>query len=230
MKEIEGHPLLWHVLKRIAYSEVIDKIVLATSEKKQDSVLFELAKDMGFEAITGSEDDVLDRFYKVAVKYEPDVIVRLTADCPIIEPTMIDQIIKFYIKHKDKFDYVHRGDYYPEGVAEVEVFSYEILEKIWEEAEKKSDREHVTSYIWSHPDKFKIGEVNYNENLEDIRLEVDEFNDLKVVRKIYNALYQQGEIFHWAAVHEFLKNHPEIMVINKYIERNEGYQISLEND
>lgn len=230
MEDIKGHSLLWHVLTRVKYSKLIDKIILATSKNKQDEVLVNLAENMGIATFAGSETDVLDRFYKISIKYKPKLVVRLTADCPLIDPTMIDNIIKFYVEREGRFDYVHRGENYPEGVAEVEVFSHRTLKKVWSEARKKSEKEHVTSYIWNNPDKFKIGEIDFNSDFGNIRLEVDEANDLKVVRQIYNELYKEGEIFYWRDIWQYLKRHPEIIEINKDIERNEGYKRSLRND
>jgi len=229
MMDIVRKPMLWHVINRVKHAKRLDDIVIATTTLNEDKQILELASEMGVRSYAGSEDDVLDRYYQAAIIYKVDVIVRITADCPLIDPTVIDRAIEFYLNHD--FDYVGTGikPTYPDGL-DTEVFSFSALERAWKEATLASEREHVTPYIRKNPQIFNIKSLENDEDLSYMRWTVDEERDLKFVREIYKRLYKEGKIFYMEDILNLLKKHPELMDINKGIIRNEGYLKSIKED
>ena len=229
LKKLAGKLLLWHLIMRLKKAKQIDQIIIATTSKKEDDVIAELAKETGISNFRGGEEDVLHRYYQAAKKYKVEIIVRITADCPLIDPKLVDKIIKYFLNNS--FDYVSNvhPPTYPDGL-DVEIFPYGVLEEVWRKAEKLSEREHVTSYIGKHPETFKIGNVENEIDLSYMRWTVDEERDLKFVKEIYRRLYKNNKIFYMEDVLNLLKKEPELMKINKGILRNEGYAKSLKKD
>lgn len=230
MTDILGKPMLWHLINRLGNSKLIDKIVLAAPDKESDKAMLKLARDMGIGSYAGSETDVLDRYYQAAKKFNADTIVRITGDCPLIDPELVDEIINYYIKNKNQFDIVHNGTSYPDGIAETEIFSFSVLKEAWEKARLVSEREHVTAYIWKNPGKFRSATIENKEDLSDLRLVVDDEKDLKLVREIFKNLYKEGDVFHLKDIISFLNKNPHLADLNRDTIRNEGYMKSLEKD
>ena len=231
MAEISGKPMLWHVINRVKQAENIDEIILITTKNIEDNLTVEVAESCGVNTFRGSEKDVLDRFYRAAIKYDINVIVRVTADCPVIDPQIIDTMVNYYMKHPD-LDCVGMGDPNPcpDGL-DTELFTFKSLKTAFKDAKLESEREHVTPYLWKHPDKFKIEYMfKAKKNLAKYRWTVDEESDLKFIREIYKRLYKKGEIFHTKDILELLSRNPELMEINSGIVRNEGYIKSLKED
>jgi spore coat polysaccharide biosynthesis protein SpsF len=237
LTDIVGKPMLWHVINRLKKAKFIDEIIVATSEKEEDELIINLAQENGVKGFAGSEEDVLDRYFQAAKNYKADVIVRITADCPLIDPDVVDKVIKYFLEND--YDYVSNTDdmggrkarkpTYPDGL-DTEVFSFAVLERTWKEAKMLSEREHVTSYIWKHPKIFKISSIKCDENLSNMRWTVDRKEDLMFVRAVYKKLYRTDTIFNMNDILSLLKTHPELMNINRGITRNEGYRKSLEKD
>ena len=180
----------------------------------------------------GSLNDVLDRYYQAAKITNASVVVRLTADCPIIDPAVIDSIIGVY--KNGTYDYVANtappeGITYPEGM-DVEVFSMSALENAWNYATKPSEREHVTFYFWKNIDKFKCFRADLTYNRSNYRLTVDYFEDFLLVSKILEALYSKDKLFSMNDILEFLDQNPDIFQINNKIESFSGWEASLSKD
>lgn len=229
MKTLSGRPMLWHIITRLSYSKKIENIIVATTERQEDSVIVKLASEMGINFYCGSSEDVLDRYYQSAKIFNVDPLVRITADCPLIDPEIVDNIVDYY--SKSTFDYVTNTiePTMPDGL-DTEVFSFKTLEKAWTEAKKPSEREHVTPYIRNHPELFKLGNYEYEIDLSGMRWVVDEESDYRLISEVYKYLYKDGEIFYMNDVLNLLPRYPELNDINKNIKRNEGYIKSLEND
>lgn len=226
---IEGRPMLWHVVERVRRSKYISQIVIATTEKSQDDVLAEFARTSRLGLYRGSEEDVLDRFYQAAIVHGVQSIVRVTPDCPLHDPVVIDAVVSEYLR--GGYDYAANTlTYtYPEGL-DVEVFSFHALERAWKEAAKQSDREHVTSYIRNHPDVFRIKDVRGPYQCGTFHWSVDEPADLEFVHAVYRHLYREGAIFGLEEVLALLKAHPNLAQINAGVEINAGYKKSLRED
>lgn len=215
MREILGKPALWHLVNRLSKARLVDKIVIATSDKERDKPILKLAQELGVGSFAGSEEEVLDRYYQAARKYDAETIVRVTADCPLIDPELVDKIIGKYLESKGELDYVRKGLSYPDGL-DVEVFSFAALKKAWREAKKKSQRgEYVTTYIWGNPELFKTLTVESEEDLSHMRWVVDYERDFELVTEIFKNLYKEGEVFHLRDILDFLNKHPELAESNR---------------
>lgn len=228
--DIQGKPLLAHVIDRIREAKLIDQIVIATTDNEKDRAIVEFAQSQGISYYIGSEEDVLDRFYQAAKEYGANIIIRITPDDPFKDPEVIDKVGGYYLSHKGKYDYVSNTikPTYPEGL-DVEVFSFGALEKAWREAKKSSDREHVTPYIWNHPEIFKLANVENDADLSHLRWTLDNKADLRFTREVYAKLYH-GQVFLMKDILALLHAEPELRYINQGIARNAGYLKSLEQE
>jgi spore coat polysaccharide biosynthesis protein SpsF len=224
---IVGKPMLWHVIDRLKHCRNVDLIVVASTIKEDDKPVLELARESGAGSFAGSEEDVLDRYYQAAKKFNADIIVRITSDCPLIDPQIVDRLVTYF--RNNKIDYVNTGPSFPEGV-DSEVFSFAALETSWKRAKKRFEREHASMYIHGHPEEFKVARIENKTDMSYIRFTVDTMEDFVVVVKIFENLYKKGEVFHLQEIVDFLKGHPEITSINKDITRNEGFLSSLKKE
>jgi spore coat polysaccharide biosynthesis protein SpsF (cytidylyltransferase family) len=230
LKSILGKTSIEREIERIKKSALCQKIILAIPSDKKNDILEKIAKQAKILVFRGSEDDVLDRFYQAAKAFQLKDVVRLTGDCPLFDWQVCDEVISFYLDNK--FDYVSnvRPPTFPDGL-DVEIFSFKALEKMWQDAKLKSEREHVTPYIANHPEIFKIGNLVRNGNdLSTLRLTLDEPKDLILIRKIYGALYKKKRFFNLEDILKFLSCNPKLLKINKKIQRNEGLTKSLKED
>lgn len=235
--DIVGQPMIWHVVNRVKSAKKINKVVLATSDQPADQKVIAVARQIGVDSYAGSESDVLDRYYQAAKKYNADIIVRVTGDCPLVDPNIIDQTVEYFLNND--FDYVstaHTNESmnsaYPDGL-DTEVFNFSSLAKAWQEAKLKSEREHVTPYIWKNPKIFKISNWQGDDCDQDyskMRWTVDEECDLKFVREVYKNLYSNKNVFSMKDILNLLKKNPELTEINSDIQRDEGYIKSLKSD
>ena len=176
LADIIGKPMLIRVIERVEKSKLINDIVVATTTREEDKQIILACIKKGVSWFAGSEQDVLDRFYKVALKYHPNFIVRITADCPLIDPMVIDKTVGLFLEKG--FDYASNIGTYPDGL-DTEILTFEALERTWKEASSAYDREHVTTYIRNNPEKFKIGQLMPPEPItQDYHWSVDEQEDL----------------------------------------------------
>ena len=219
LKPILNKPMIELLLSRLSRSTELDEIVVATSKEKRDDKLESTVESLGFKCTRGSEKDVLDRFYKSAKFLEADVIVRITGDCPLVDSHLVDECIREY--KKQKVDYFSNIDpvTYPDGL-DIEVMSFQSLERANLEAETDFDREHVTPYI-RNSDSFSKSSIQHEEDLSGQRWSVDEPEDLIVVSKIFEY-FSPDIFFGWKKVIELLDIRPELFEENKIIKNNEG--------
>jgi spore coat polysaccharide biosynthesis protein SpsF (cytidylyltransferase family) len=222
IKKIEGKTILEHVILRLKKVKRGTLIILATTNKKEDDVLEKIAQKCKVAVYRGSEADVLDRFYQAAKLFNIDPIVRITADCPLIDPKIVEKVIKFYIG--GNYDYVSNTHpvSYPDG-QDVEVFSFKTLKKTWEKATSDFDREHVVDYILKNPNIFKMGNVANNKDISSIRITLDEKEDMALIKKIYKELYAKNQFFGMREMLQLFKQKPELIKINQHIPKTEGY-------
>ncbi len=227
--DLAGKPVLEHIIERVKEAEKIEKIIVATSENKQDSQIVDLAKKTGIDHFQGKEEDVLDRFYQTAKFFQLDDIVRITGDCPMIDPEIIDQVIDLY--QKEQLDYANNSvpSSFPDGL-DVEVFSFQALEKAQAEAKLSSQREHVTMYFWQNPEIFKQRTLKNSVDLSARRWTLDEKQDYQMFKKVFNQLYRKNPNFRLKDALLFFEQNPEIEKINQGIDRNEGLTKSFKQD
>jgi spore coat polysaccharide biosynthesis protein SpsF len=228
LTEIENRSMIWHVINRVKKIKSVQQIALITTTEKSDQVLLDIAENEGIVGFTGNTKDVLNRHYQCAQKILADPIIRITSDCPVIDPYLVEEMLQFFLKND--FDYVsniHPATY-PDGL-DAEIFSFQTLEKTALNAKLNSEREHVTPYIEKHPELFKIYNFENNSDLSQIRLTVDQKEDLELIQKIY-AMFSPKNDFGYKDIIKILSKHPELLKINSKYKRNEGYFKSLKED
>lgn len=224
---IVGRPMLRHELDRVRRAQTLDALVVATSAEPSDDPIAQLCTDAGVDCFRGSLDDVLDRFYQAALAHRARVIVRLTGDCPLVDPVLIDRVVEFF--RDGGFDLAATADTFPDGL-DVEAMRYDVLEQAWTAATKASDREHVTLFVRRQPGRFRIGRFVSGADLSHMRWSVDEPQDLEFVRRVYDALYPANPAFTTEDVLALLAAHPHLAGVNRGIQRNEGLRRSLAAD
>jgi glutamate-1-semialdehyde 2,1-aminomutase/spore coat polysaccharide biosynthesis protein SpsF len=229
LADIAGKPMLWHVVQRVRRAKEIVRIIIATTNNGQDDLIAEWALAEGLDCYRGSEHDVLDRYYQAARTLSADTIVRVTPDCPLLDPPVIDRVVQEYLQGSCDYASNTLTYTYPEGL-DVEVLSFQALEKAWQEATKPSEREHVTPYIRNHPDLFRIRDVRGPYQCGAFHWSVDEPADMEFVRAVYRHLYREGAVFGLEEVLALLKIHPDLASLNPGAEINTGYQKSLQDE
>lgn len=223
----ENDSVIVSVIKQLKHSKLAEKIVIATTTLKEDDKIEETAHKNGVDCFRGSVEDCLDRYYQCSVKYSFSTIVRVTCDNPFIDPTIIDHAIEEF--NSGHWDYISNCNprTFPQGT-EVEIFSVDSLKRVWREAQKSSEREHVTPYFYNNPDKFKIYNITHSENLSHLRWSVDRIEDLKMVQIIASKIKKSPILM--KDILELLRREPELIKINKNHVMNEGYLKSLKMD
>jgi spore coat polysaccharide biosynthesis protein SpsF (cytidylyltransferase family) len=232
LAEIAGRPMLAHVVERARAIPGVGGVVLATTDRPEDERLVEFARQAGLPWIRGSEADVLDRFHLGLERYPAEVVVRVTPDCPLLDPEVSGLVLAEYVRRAGEVDYVSNvhPPTYPDGL-DTEVISREALEAAWREADLPSDREHVTSYVWHRPGRFRLANVAHARDLSALRWTVDTAADLEFVRAVYAALSPDGRRrFGMDEVLDLLAARPQLGGLNAGIRRNEGYERSLQAD
>lgn len=218
-----------HVIFRVSQSKKIDKVILATTTKEADDSVALKCQQMGIDCFRGSEDDVLDRYYQAAKKFSCKNIIRITGDCPLIDPEVVDKVIDLY--ETSGVDYATNviPPTFPDGL-DTEIFSFAALEGAWRETKMASEREHVTIYLWRHPEIFKQQHLKNKADLSSRRWCLDNPEDYEFMKQVFGKLYPQKPDFRLNDLLEFFEANPEIEKINNMISRNEGLKKSIEGD
>jgi spore coat polysaccharide biosynthesis protein SpsF (cytidylyltransferase family) len=228
LADIWGRPLLEHVCARARRARKLDLVVVATTDRPTDDRVAAFCSSAGIPCFRGNEDDVLDRYCRAARAFPGDAVVRLTADCPLLDPAVIDQVVAAF--ESGDYDYVSNTltPTFPDGL-DTEVFRREALERAWREARLKSEREHVTPFIWKHTDLFRTHCVRNVEDLSGLRWTVDTPEDLDFVRRLYRHFEPRLD-FGMTDILDALARNPELSRRRASSERNEGYLKSLRED
>lgn len=227
LMQLNGITLLECLFNQLNYTKLLERKVLATSTNPEDDVIESLANSIFIECFRGNSLDVLDRYYQCAKYYSMEHIVRITGDCPLIDPEIVDKVISLY--KTGKFDYVNNFNKrtFPSGT-EIEVFSFKTLEKTWKNATKLSEREHVTPYVYNNSTIFSIGYVEYSTDISHLHWAVDRIEDLELVKTIYNKTSKNPILL--GDILRILNEEPSILEINKNTNPAEGYLKSLQAD
>ena len=228
MELLDGkNPSLFYTINQLKSALKLDKIIVATTQLSEDDKIEEFSIKNGIECFRGETNNVLDRFYKCAKKYELDTIVRITADCPLIDPEIVDLAIQIF--NSDKYDYVH-NQYprtFPDGL-DTEVFTFNALEKAWKNSVLPSEKEHVTPYITNYNEEFKIKSMINEKNLSFHRWTLDYKEDLELIRKIIQKINHRPILMNDVIL--LFNKEPNLFEINKMYLANDGFQRSLEED
>jgi spore coat polysaccharide biosynthesis protein SpsF (cytidylyltransferase family) len=217
LMQVKGKPLLQHMVERLATSKYLSKTVIATTTEPGDDVIEFFATQNGYPVFRGSESDVLDRFYQTATYYKSDIIVRFCSDCPLIDPSLVDKIIEIFLQHQERIALVgNKMPFtFPDGY-DVEVCSIRTLERIWKEANQKTDREHVFTYLYRNPELFPILNVEYEggDLFHTHRFTLDYEEDFDCIRKVIENLCDHNPAFGLSEVIKLAKADPSILEIN----------------
>ncbi len=228
LADVAGKPMLERVVERIRACPAVAGVVIATTVEKRDDPLAELALQWGIPVFRGSESDVLDRFYQTARRFGIRHILRVTPDCPLIDPSVVGEVLEAY--RSGHYDYVSntQGRRYPDGL-DAEVFSFRALETAWKEARLPSEREHVTAYI-RNSGLFRIGNLDAPHDFSGMVWSVDRPEDLEFVRTVYARLEKSGTLFGWEQVLQLVRSEPSLFRRSNGAIVNEGYYRSLTQD
>ena len=224
----ENDTVLSFGIKQVKSSKTIDKIVIATTDLPEDDLIVEYMEKLNISCFRGQSKDVLDRYYQCAKFFNFSIIVRITSDCPLIDPLIIDDVVSYFLKNNE-FDYVSNVfpvRTYPDGT-DVEIFSFEVLEQAWNEAKKSSEREHVTPYIYNN-NKFHFGSVTSSKDFSNLRWTVDHKEDLDLIKEIIKKISKRPILM--SDILKLFLKFPYLKEINKHIIPNEGYLKSLKED
>jgi spore coat polysaccharide biosynthesis protein SpsF len=220
LKSVLGKSLLEYQLERLGRVCNIEGLVVATTTNKADQPIVALCQSLNVPIFRGSQADVLSRYYEAALAHGADLVVRVTSDCPLIDPAVVSEVIGFYQAHPDAYDYVSNtlDRTYPRGL-DVEVFSFKVLEQAHREAAQADEREHVTPFIYRHPQRFRMAQVRQPADHSAERWTVDTPEDFELIRCILEALYPKNPKFDQADVLALLEAHPHWRALNAGIEQ-----------
>lgn len=232
MKDIMGSPILEHLINRVKSSEMFDDIIVVSSDSPENRAISDFCKENNVNFFAGNEEDVLDRFYQAGLFYnlkDDDIIIRITGDCPLIDPLIIDNIINQHVDENNDYtsNVIIRS--FPDGL-DCEVFNFSVLKDIWEKSNLKSEREHVTLYIRNNLDSYKIGDYVNDNDLSNLRWTLDEKEDFIFINSIYEKLFDKVNLFSTSDILDLLEREPELVNINNMYECNEGLSKSLKED
>jgi len=218
MKTVLDEPVLFRQLERIAAIQHSVQLVVATSQQPEDDMILKACQEREYACMRGNLNDLLDRHYQIAKYLKADTVIKIPSDCPLIDTDVIDQTISFYLENINKYDFVsnlHPATF-PDG-NDVEIMTFDCLERTWHEATKQLEREHTTPYIWENSDKFKCANVPWETGLDysmSHRFTLDYKEDLDFIRAVYEKLYPRNPNFSLSDILELLDEHPEIYEIN----------------
>ena len=230
MFPILGKPVIQHIWELLQRSATARKVIIATSDSPNDDSLAAFLTNLGASVYRGDENDVLSRFYQAAKQFGSDLIVRITADDPLKDPTLIDYAVRSVLQ-KPEIDYLSNTirPSFPAG-QEVEVFWFKTLERAFNDAKLASEREHVTPYIWKNTGLFNVQNFEHTENLGHWRWTLDKPEDLELISLLYQRFYQDGKLAGFLEIIEYLKTRPDLVAMNIDTDRNEGYFKSIANE
>lgn len=227
MKPLLGRPMLARQIERLKRAKSIDRLVVATSVENSDDPIGALCDKLAVDCYRGELNDVLDRVYHAAKEFSEDIaadhVVRLTADCPVTDPRLIDQLVDFHLRGQYDYSSNCLEPTFPDGL-DAEVMSFAALEEAWMEARQPDHLEHVTPFIYSQPERYKLGSFTQEDDLSGLRWTVDEPADFAFVKRVFGALYPKNPDFGTTDLLDLLVRRPELTRLNDHLDRNEGYE------
>jgi spore coat polysaccharide biosynthesis protein SpsF len=215
LMDLGGAIVLDRVLNRLGRSELIQESLVATTVEPADDAIVEHCERAGRKVFRGAELDVLDRYYQAAKFIEADAVVRITSDCPVIDPAVTDATIRAFLERRADYASNTRVRTYPRGL-DTEVMTVQTLQRAWRESTKPYQREHVTPYIYENPGEFKLHGIENDADCSQHRWTVDTPEDLQLLRTIYERLGGRDD-FGWREVLELVESDPSLADINRHI-------------
>ena len=226
LRDIAGQPMLVHVVERARLAKLVNQVVIATTTDPSDDAIEQLCAERGYPCYRGSLADVLDRYYQAARTFQADIIVRITSDCPLIDPGLIDDLVRQFTS--SQYDFAANrlplpwGRTYPIGL-DLEMCTFQGLEAAWKEAQDKHQREHVMPYFYENPQRFRILHVKHTQDFGAMRWTVDTAEDLELLNQIA-AYFPDRMDFSWLEVLDLFQRHPELAEINAQVQHKNYHQ------
>jgi spore coat polysaccharide biosynthesis protein SpsF len=220
LRTVLGKPLLGYLIERLREVKEANALAILTTTSPEDDCIVAFCEQERVPCYRGSEEDVLGRYYQTLIQRHPNAIVRITGDCPLIDPDVVDQLIRLYKKHHPNYDYMSNTLEltYPRGL-DAEIFSSNTLIKAFEEAKDPAEREHVTLYIYRHPEQFRLKNLASDTILSQYRWTVDTAEDFALIKNILENLYLQHPHFRLNDVVKLLQQHPQWIQLNAHIQQ-----------
>ncbi|CEH34930.1 cytidylyltransferase domain-containing protein [Romboutsia lituseburensis] len=222
LKKLSGKSVLEHVIYRVSKSNLIDQIIVATTTNKEDDKIVDECLKIGVNYYRGDENNVLSRYYETAFDKGYETIIRITSDCPLIDPKIIDNMIIDFNNENEKYqlDYLSNSlkETFPRGF-DVEIFTFNSLKEAYENATLEYEKEHVTPYIYLNQDKFTIKNYYNSNKYQNYRLTLDTYEDYLVIKNIYDNIYKEDSMFFYEDIISYLNQYPEIANINQHIKQ-----------
>lgn len=218
MMPVQGKTLLAQMVNRVQAAELAGTVIVATTTDPADDAIEDICRENGFLCFRGHGTDLLDRHYQAAKPWNPDAVIKIPSDCPLIDPAVIDRVIRFFTDHRSSYDFVsnlHPASY-PDG-NDVEIMTWKAIETAWEKAERPMEREHTTPYIWENKDLFRIGNITWETGLDysmSHRFTIDYPEDYTFIRRVYDELYPAHPLFTLRDILTLLEKKPDIYEIN----------------
>lgn len=212
LADIGGQTMLERVVQRVRRSTLINRTIVATTHGPADASVLKQCRALAVDAFCGSEEDVLDRYYKAAQAHNAEAVVRITSDCPLIDPGVIDEVLRLFLAERADYAWNDTPVSYPRGL-DVEVMTIEALTQARKEAVEPRERAHVTPFIYRNPELFRIVKLTTGADYSNHRWTVDTAKDLDLVRAVYDRLGSSGD-FGWREVLRLLSDEPELMLLN----------------
>lgn len=226
MKEIMGKPILWHLVNRLRKSKLIDRIIIATTTNKEDNIIEEFANKHHLGIFRGKENDLADRYYNAAKKYNIDVIVRIWGDCPLIDPEIIDKAIEKYFVCRADYANNFNPSTFPLGT-HMELYSFNTLEHIWKSTNDPFFREFPFEYVYANQSLFKTLYIKSDSDLSNIHFGIDYIEDFELAKVIFEKLYSKNRTFTMQDILDLIEKCPELKEMNKGLKRNLEYSEKL---
>jgi spore coat polysaccharide biosynthesis protein SpsF len=222
LKELCGRPVLLHVVERLRARRRLDGIVVATTDQPADNIIVDLCRQEGIACCRGSETDVLDRYRQAAREQGAEIVVRITADCPLLDPGLVDRMLAAFAAQAPPAAYLSNTlrRTFPRGL-DVEIFTAAALARAWREARSPAEREHVTPYIYRHPELFRLANYEHEVDLAAHRWTLDTPADWELIAAVYRQLYRPDKLFGMTEVLALLERQPQLAGLNRQVRQKE---------
>ena len=224
LKKILGKPLLWHLCRRVRAASLLDRVVIATAAGAENQPIVDFARDFGIDCFAGSEQDLVDRFYRTAQKFGATALVRVTGDCPLADPGVIDAMVRHFQANSSKYDYISNAikPTFPDGL-DLDIFSSATIERMHREVKDPFWREWFTSFLREHPADYRIANFENDTDLSALRWTVDYREDFDFTEAVFSRLYPRKKIFVMEDILELLKTEPSLGDMNRKYLRDAAY-------
>ena len=215
--DIAGHSMLARVVRRARRAELLSEVVVATGEASEDDRVVDECRRLDVACFRGSDEDVLQRYHGAALAHNADAVVRITSDCPLIDPSVVDRVVHEFLEREPDYAANIMDRTWPRGL-DTEIMTVATLDRAFREADLPYEQIHVTPYVYRHPELFDLLSVTQPEDLSDGRWTVDSSDDMEFIRAVYDS-FDGDDGIGWRDVHRLLVSRPELVRINQHVQQ-----------